>query len=116
MATMDTETIEAGLGRLRRQFMKPVIYRANCWEVSTDHGSSEYVPEDVEANPARLAQYVEGKIDEDRDPILHVGIWLARLSAPGYMDCTDWSIHLTERAAAEYLIDTYDDGEPEDES
>jgi hypothetical protein len=32
----------------------------------------------------------------------------ARLSANGYLDCTEWCVFDTEHAAAEYLADTYD--------
>lgn len=35
----------------------------------------------------------------------------ARLSAPGYMDCTEWSVFDTEDEAREYLDEYY----PEDE-
>jgi len=35
----------------------------------------------------------------------------ARLSAPGYMDCTEWSVFDTEEEAQTYLDETY----PEDE-
>lgn len=31
----------------------------------------------------------------------------ARLSAPGYMDCTEWTVFGTEEAAQEYLNETY---------
>lgn len=35
--------------------------------------------------------------------------WYARLSAPGYMDCTEWTGgHATEAEAAQELADTYD--------
>ena len=40
----------------------------------------------------------------------------ARLSAPGYLDCTDWAVFDTEDEAVEYLAEEYlnwedDDGE-----
>jgi hypothetical protein len=38
----------------------------------------------------------------------------ARLSAPGYMDCTEWSVFDTYGEAREYLMETYGD-EDEDE-
>jgi hypothetical protein len=41
----------------------------------------------------------------------------ARLSAPGYMDRTEWTVHETEAEASEYLDETYpDEDEDEDES
>lgn len=33
--------------------------------------------------------------------------WGARLSAPGYMDCTEWVVLPTEEEAKEYLLDAY---------
>lgn len=35
----------------------------------------------------------------------------ARLSAPGYMDCTEWTIHSSPTAAINYIRDTYLDDE-----
>jgi len=41
--------------------------------------------------------------------------WFARLSAPGYLDCTDWDGPFkTEQEAKEYLIDIYGDDDAED--
>jgi hypothetical protein len=39
----------------------------------------------------------------------------ARLSAPGYLDCTEWTVFDTEDEAHEYLAEISDDedGEPE---
>lgn len=34
--------------------------------------------------------------------------WGARLSAPGYMDCTDWSVFATESEANKFLAEYYD--------
>jgi len=34
--------------------------------------------------------------------------WGARLSAPGYMDCTDWSLYDSEKEAHDELCDQYD--------
>lgn len=40
----------------------------------------------------------------------------ARLSAPGYMDCTEWSVFDTAKEAEEYLKEMYGDESEEDES
>ena len=40
--------------------------------------------------------------------------WLARLSAPGYMDCTDWAAFGTRKEAEEYLIEYYGDDDDSD--
>lgn len=39
----------------------------------------------------------------------------ARLSAPGYMDCTGWVVCDSEEEAEEYLRDTYGNEEDEEE-
>jgi hypothetical protein len=39
----------------------------------------------------------------------------ARLSAPGYMDCTEWTVFDTEQEANDYLEETYGDDEDEEE-
>ena len=53
----------------------------------------------------------------DPSAIDHVEIiegYGARLSAPGYMDCTEWSVFDTAEAAAQSLIDMYYDMPDED--
>lgn len=43
----------------------------------------------------------------------------ARLSAPGYLDCTEWSVHDTEKEAEDYLEEMYpeeEDGEDTDQT
>jgi len=35
--------------------------------------------------------------------------WFARLSAPGYMDCTEWAgPFATEEEARDYIVETYE--------
>lgn len=46
----------------------------------------------------------------DREDVTTVYGFGARLSAPGYLDCTEWSIFDTEKEAAEYLLEVYEDG------
>jgi len=66
----------------------------------------EWIVEDLE-------DYYEGTI---QDVSLIVG-YGARLSAPGYMDCTDWSVFDTPELAQDYLDEYYpeddEDGEEE---
>lgn len=40
----------------------------------------------------------------------------ARTSAPGYLDCTEWSVFDTLEAAREYLNEYYPDDSEDDES
>lgn len=40
----------------------------------------------------------------------------ARLSAPGYMDCTEWAVFDTEEEAREYLEENYPDDEEDSDA
>lgn len=86
-------------------FMQPAItMELTWWEVTTRCGESFILPHDlpldIDWNRVETIERREGHG--------------ARLSAPGYMDCTEWSVHRTEAEAAQYLIDTYYDM-PDDE-
>ena len=50
---------------------------------------------------------------QDVEPVMGYG---ARLSAPGYMDCTEWAVFDTAEQAAEYLTETYGDDYPDAEA
>ncbi len=114
MATkMNREKIEQGIARLERQFMTPNIWQEDVWSVITDHGT-EYVPVGMvgrDPEPADFRDFVEGLEIEDFE--LQVDVWCAQLSASGYMDQTELSIHETEEEAAAYLVEQYDTGEEE---
>lgn len=105
----------AALARLDRQFMTPSIVLGDCWEVQANHGETHYVPASVCSRAAGedFSMYVEGTIDEDETPVLRVGVFMAKLSASGYMDQTDLSVFDTLAEAEDYLAETYDDGEEE---
>jgi hypothetical protein len=55
----------------------------------------EYVPECWDANQIQEIKYIEG--------------YGARMSAPGYLDCTDWSVFDTEQEAYNFLNEFYGD-------
>lgn len=40
----------------------------------------------------------------------------ARLSAPGYLDCTEWSVYATEAEAEEALTEMYGDDDDDDDN
>ena len=69
--------------------------------------NSEYSDESDGVDRATLQQYCEGTV-ESWESLLGYG---ARLSAPGYMDCTEWAVFDTAEEAEDYLKETY----PEDE-
>lgn len=84
-----------------------------AWIVETTHGS-EVIPDGFvsEARVDLMSDYCEGRVvdlgDGEADARFVEG-WFCRLSAPGYMDCTDWSGPFrTQVDARLYLADTYD--------
>lgn len=126
--TPETERI---IERLSQQFMQPDVYYGPYWAVEANGGETHIVPADVcdpWPNPEEdiptgrslfeLADYIDGTMDKDDGdmPCVERQIgWLARLSAPGYMDATDWTAHETEDEAYEYLAETYGDDEDDDD-
>ena len=76
-------------------FMEPEIVRCDYYVIDGRHGTT-FLPCDVEPGATtaeQLRDYVE---DYDADAIVTVehGI-LGRLSAPGYLDCTEWTPYAT---------------------
>lgn len=86
--------------------MMPDIGHFSVYQVETTCGT-ECVPVDVVGRASNLQYYVEGKL-LDVEPELVTG-WFARLSAPGYLDCTEWSgPYSTEQEARDYITDQFD--------
>lgn len=100
-------------------FMEPEIIETQWYIVETNIGT-EIVPCDVAGiveTCAGLADYLEGSPDEPGEaPEVESG-WLWRLSAPGYMDCTDWCRADSREEAIRECLETFgtnDGGEPEE--
>lgn len=91
--------------------MQPQVYKGEYFKVDTSEGT-EIVPVDVvgrtmNAHVDALLNYLEGRpTDPEEVCEVHSG-WLARMSAPGYMDCTAWTAHASESEATKYLTDMY---------
>lgn len=73
------------------------------WNDDLEEWSSDIV--------AAFADYVEGDISPN-DSIEHKAGWYGRYSAPGYMDCTEWSWADSEEELRSELEDMY--GESDD--
>lgn len=54
---------------------------------------------------AAARTYVEGEPESIK---IERRKWGARLSAPGYTDCTEWCVFDTEKEAHNYLVETYE--------
>ena len=90
-------------------FMQPQIYEGRYFTVDTSHGS-EIVPCDVagiydDTTAETLQPYLQGKPQYADDKCVVDTGWLCRLSAPGYMDCTDWYVYKTEADAREAMAE-----------
>lgn len=100
-------------------FMKPEVYKGKYFEVETNVGT-EIVPAEVLDRGVTavfvedLYDYLEGDPNDPNELCAAKDGWLARLQAPGYLDCTSWSAHKTEKEALDYLEEMYgDEGEDE---
>ena len=100
---MSMTDVNAGIERLNNQFMKPFITESQkWWLVDSDEGVS-YTPTadlSLEEITAELTSVTETNMVEG---------FGARLSAPGYLDCTDWTVHPTIDEAKAYLVEMYDE-------
>lgn len=96
-------------------FMVPEYLEVHAFIIDTDNGT-EYLPDDgslfpqgVAPSPSEVAPYCESEVFlVERSEKAGV---LCRLTAPGYMDCTDWAFFEGDDAmqqAREYIAETYD--------
>lgn len=97
-------------------FMKPE-YREGLWlEVLEADGGITYVPADLFTripDEEALKPYVNGfsAVLDEHDPTTLYNVVRGvggRLSAPGYMDATDWFVVASKEQARNYLSETYD--------
>lgn len=93
------------------QFMRPQITQGGYFQINTKAGT-EFVPADVAGRTDNvhvrvLRDYLEGTPDDPTEVVELKHGWLARTSAPGYLDCTSWVAFETEDDAADYLINNY---------
>jgi hypothetical protein len=71
-----------------------------------DLPGSQFLADGVtEENSSDVQAYCEGKV-QSWENIKGYG---ARLSAPGYLDCTEWAVFDTQGEAEKYLDEMFDD-------
>lgn len=90
-------------------FMEQQIELGNWYACETKHGETEIVPVDLVGKTPEVADfalYCEGEVESFE---LLENKYGARMSAPGFMDRTDWSVFDTEEEAQKYLDETYGD-------
>jgi hypothetical protein len=91
-------------------FMVPEIIETEWYEVEANHGETHVVPIDacgICVTQGECADYVEGSIDDPDALTVRKSGWMARLSAPGFLDCTDWITCDSYREAVEALLEAY---------
>jgi hypothetical protein len=83
---------------------KAEVYRASGYWLVQHHGEEHVLPldEDPEVcfGPDARAERIEGEV------------WFARLFMPGYLDCTEPSVHDTEKQAIRSLLEMYGTDDP----
>ena len=90
--------------------MQPQIVFDEWWKVETDNGTT-FIPVDVVgdiAKPIDFLDYIEDDKPPAPDAYEEINGYGARLSAPGYLDCTEWIVFDTKKEAREYLREMYD--------
>lgn len=98
-------------------FMQREVYEADYYELDTTQGVVTIPCDAVMGHsPAgavsvgELALYVQGEPFLDPSFVIEPEHgWIARLSAPGFMDCTEWASFKTEKDANDYLDEYYGD-------
>lgn len=90
-------------------FMQPQYTNEDFYEVTTTEGEGWLVPAEGfgdDPDPSDFADYIEFGEPEE---IEKVSGWFARLSAPGYMDATEWGGPFkTKKEAKKYIEDTWE--------
>ena len=93
-----------------RNFMRPVITQGEYFSVETSIGT-EIIPADLisleNCTDGELREYLEGDSVSPDGVSYRLYGYLARMSDPGYMDCTDWAAFDSEQSAREYLVSMY---------
>lgn len=108
-------------------FMEPQVYAGKAYVVETNHGT-EIVPHDLAGGlMANDGRRMEVGVTVDGDGVdsrpLHMYLepgakihtvelkrgYLARMSAPGCLDCTPWELHDTAAEAEASLRENYMD-------
>lgn len=105
-------------------FMQPQVTEKQKWIMVDGPEGTEYLPIDLWAKQEMQNIIAEIQAEETNNKLILKLIeytrnqtffeskvihgFGARLSAPGYMDCTDWCVFDTEKEARKYIEEMYE--------
>jgi len=112
---VDAEIRNKHIKEKKMSFMQRQVIESDYFEIETTDGTY-IVPADVisdkpiaQVDIELFAAFISGEVLTD-EPFVDVQHgWIARLSAPGYLDCTDWSAFKTKDEAEKWLDEFYGD-------
>ena len=106
--TLTKDEIAAGIARLEKGFMTPeTCYAPHAIKFEDKRGETFY---DLDGTGGDAFRETDGACN-----VVKARGWYCRLSASGYMDCTDWDGPFTSQLRAEeHLVETHDDGNDDD--
>lgn len=94
-------------------FMQPEFYAEDCAQIYTDTGDTFCVPVSVcnSRKPSDYADYKpEGISGKPKTMEIRKNVICWRLSAPGYLDCTDWNHADDIETAVSDCLEMFGDG------
>lgn len=104
---------------MSKAFMRPVADHFRAYQVDTSTGIHT-IPEDLvgfihpellqsSATKGRFLEYLDVSNSDEIYEIESEEGWYGRLSAPGYLDCTEWDgPYKTEKEAIASVMDLYE--------
>jgi len=96
---------------IKMTFMERQIVFGHWWQVETADGSTEYVRADIlDRSDVETGDFT----NSDPITIEKVKGWGCRLSAPGYLDRTDWMVFDDRLTAIDALTDAFGELEEND--
>ena len=94
-------------------FMEKQIVQEHFYRITTDYCDEILIPESVcgsnqvPDNIESFSEYCECGVPVEIESVFG---YFCRLSAPGYLDCTEWSGEFeTEKEASDYLDELFGD-------
>lgn len=93
--------------------MQPQVVFDTWYEIEDKHGEIHIVPKEV------IEDFIHSELEsltttaQGFSVTVHKDTWGGRMSAPGYLDCTDWCLYASEKEAYADLKETYGDDDDE---